>query len=105
MINTKSINKTLKSRSNLKNRSRQTPSDLALELIPEYQRSLCMGYDDDSWTNASRVLREISKHVDLKTYHRLGAIMKGAFVYANITEIIAACEQVSLEIRRDQSSY
>ena len=102
MNNAKSINKTLKSRSNLKNRNRQMPSDIALELISEYQRHLCMGYDDDSWTTATRVLREIGKHVDLKTYHRLGSVMKSAFTHANITEIIGACEQVSLEIRKNQ---
>jgi len=62
-----------------------------------------MGFDDDSWSHAVRVLREISKHVDLKTYHRLGSVMKSAFTHANIIEIIAGCEQVAMDIRRDQS--
>lgn len=100
MSNPKSINKTLKSQS--RKQQKKFPSDLALELITEYQRQLCVGYDDDSWTYATRILTEIGKHVDLKMYHRLGAIMKGAYTHADITEIISACEQVSVEIRRDQ---
>ena len=87
MSNPKSINRTLKSQSK---KQKKYPSDLILELIPDFQRNLCMGFDDNSWTYATRILGEISKHADLRTYQRLGGIMKNAYVHANITEIISA---------------
>lgn len=78
---------------------RFSPSDRALELLGVYQDTLCMGYSEETWTQATRILNEISLHVDLDTHRELGALMTDAYTDATIQNTILGCERVAIRLQ------
>lgn len=85
------------------NQRRVSPTDRALELLGVYQDTLCMGYNEETWTQAARILNEISFHVDLDTHRQLGALMTEAYTDASIQNIILGCERVALDLQKTQT--
>lgn len=85
------------------NARRVSPTDRALELLGVYQDTLCMGFSEETWTQATRILNEISMHVDLDTHRELGALMTEAYTDANIQNTILGCERVALNLQKTQT--
>ena len=85
------------------NQRRVSPTDRALELLGVYQDTLCMGYSEETWTQAARILNELSMHVDLDTHRELGALMTEAYTDASIQNTILGCERVALNLQKTQT--
>ena len=99
-------NNNKKNRNQNRNHNQQrrfSPSDRALELLGVYQDTLCMGYSEETWTQATRILNEISMHVDLDTQRELGALMTDAYTDATIQNTILGCERVALNLQKTQT--
>jgi len=84
---------------NHNNQRRQRPSDRALELLGYYQETLCMGFSEENWTRATRILNDMSYNIDLATRHELGSLMSTAFSDPNIQNVILGCERVALRLQ------
>jgi len=85
------------------NQRRVSPTDRALELLGVYQDTLCMGYSEETWTQAARILNELSMNVDLDTHRELGALMTEAYTDASIQNTILGCERVALNLQKTQT--
>jgi hypothetical protein len=85
------------------NQRRVRPSDRALELLGYYQETLCMGFNDETWTQATRILNDMSQHIDLDTHHELASLMSTAYVDASIQNVILGCEKVALRLQQSQT--
>lgn len=95
-------NNNKKNRNNNRNYNHQrrfSPSDRALELLGVYQDTLCMGYSEEVWTQATRILNEISIHVDLDTHRELGSLMTDAYTNPAIQNTIVGCERVAIKLQ------
>jgi len=82
---------------------RISPSDRALELIAVYQETLCMGYNDETWTHAARILNELSMHIDLDMHRELGSLMTEAYTDSSLQSTILGCERIALNIQKQQT--
>jgi uncharacterized protein (DUF1800 family) len=82
---------------------RISPSDRALELIAVYQETLCMGYNEETWTQAARILNELSMHIDLDTHRELGSLMTEAYTDGSLQSTILGCERITLNIQKQQT--
>lgn len=85
------------------NQRRVRPSDRALELLGYFQETLCMGFNDETWTHATRILNDMGQHIDLETQHELGSLMSTAYVDASIQNVILGCEKVALRLQQSQT--
>lgn len=97
------MNKNIQKKNRNNNNWRSKPSEKTLELLGIYQECLCMGYTDENWTRASRILKDMSRHVDLQTRHELGNIMSAAYGGLSIQNIIINCENVALRLQQSFS--
>ncbi len=86
---------------NRKNRNnwRVNPTDKALELLGLYQETLCLGFSDENWTRATRILNDMSRHVDLETRHELGSVMALAYSDPTIQNVIVICERIANKLQ------
>mgnify|MGYP006292095125 CR=1 FL=1 len=85
------------------NQRRVRPSDRALELLGYFQETLCMGFNEETWTQATRILNDMSPHIDLETHHELGSLMSTAYADATIQNVILGCEKVALRLQQTQT--
>jgi hypothetical protein len=85
---------------NMRNRNQITPAARATQLISVFQNQLCLGYSEDTWAKATSLLLEIGTLVDLNSYHRLGAVMRDAYVNPNLQNVITECESVSYRLQK-----
>lgn len=84
------------------NQRRVSPTDRALELLGVYQDTLCMGFSEETWTQAARILNEISLHVDLDTHRELGSLLTEAYTDATIQNTILGCERIALRLQTNR---
>lgn len=84
------------------NQRRVNPTDRALELLGVYQDTLCMGFSEETWTQAARILNEISLHVDLQTHRELGSLLTEAYTDATIQNTILGCERIAMRLQSNR---
>ena len=99
-MNKNSNNKKNRNQNRNHNQPRRfSPSERALELLGYYQETLCMGYSEENWTTASRILRDIGYHVDLETHREIGSLMTDAYVNPTIQNVILGCEKIAIRLQ------
>lgn len=67
-----------------------------IHLINLYCDSLMPGFSGEHWTNAVRVLRELSRYVDLETRMMLGDLMAEMYAFPS-TKLIAETRKKAIK--------
>lgn len=93
------MNKNNQKKNRNNNTWRVSPSEKALELLGLYQETLCMGYSEENWVRATRILNDMSRHISLEARHELGSLMSVAYTDPTIQDIILGCERVAMKMQ------
>lgn len=71
-----------------------SPNPIVFKMINHFSDLLKLGYTNDTWTEASMVLRDISRNVSQETMNDLGDLWSQAYVATDLVEIDRRVEKV-----------
>ena len=71
-----------------------SPNPIVLKMINHFSDLVKLGYTNDTWTEASMVLRDISRNVSQETMNDLGELWSESYVTTDLVEIDRKIEKV-----------
>ncbi|MFA6049727.1 MAG: hypothetical protein WC761_00750 [Candidatus Paceibacterota bacterium] len=70
-------------------------SAIGVKLIGQFQEVVSLGFSEENWDTAARILWDFARLADKKSVDALGNLMTEMYVYPSFTRIQEVCEQVS----------
>lgn len=69
-----------------------------ISMVHEYCDHVSYGFSEENWWKAAGMLRTLSPHLDLASYHVLGGLMEEMYAYPSATTVSTIRNKVIREL-------
>lgn len=78
----------------------ESHSSIAIKLIVQFQEVISLGYSEENWTKATRILREFARYTEKTHVDSLGNLMTEMYTAPSFARIQEVCSQVSSNLMK-----